>query len=98
MKIYSEKSLRGFEFWSGAADHAAHLTGEELDTIEAMLEETNEDGMSETEVNDFFWFDEDTIAEWLGYDDFEALMNRDNEEEEENEEEDEQEDEEDEDE
>lgn len=87
MKIYSEKSLRGFEFWSGAADTAKYLTGEELDTIEAMLDETNEDGMSETEVNDFFWFEDDTIAEWLGYDDFEALMKRD----EENDDEDEQE-------
>ena len=87
MKIYSEKSLREFNFWSGAADRVKYLTVEELDTIEAMLEETNEDGMSETEVNDFFWFEEDVIAEWLGYDDFEALMKRD----EENDDEDEQE-------
>lgn len=92
MKIYSEKSLRGFEFWSGAADRVKYLTDEEMDTIEAMLEETNEDGMSETEVNDFFWFEEDVIAEWLGYDDFEALMKRD----EENDDEDEQEEDEDE--
>lgn len=92
MIIYSEKSLSGFEFWSGAADTAKYLTGEELDTIEAILEETNEDGMSETEVNDFFWFEDDVIAEWLGYDDFEALMKRD----EENDDEDEQEEDEDE--
>lgn len=29
--------------------------------------------MSETEINDLFWFEEDTIAQWLGFDDFEAL-------------------------
>lgn len=82
MKIYSEQSLRNFEFWSGAADTAKYLTDEELDTIEEMLEETNPDGMSETEVNDLFWFEDDTIAEWLGYSDFEEIMKRDEEDEE----------------
>lgn len=83
MKIYSEKSLRNFEFWSGAADTVKYLTAEELDTIEATLAELYPEGMSETTVNDLFWFDEDTIAEWLGYDDFDALMRRDDEEEDE---------------
>ena len=83
MKAYSETSLRDFEFWSGARDTVKYLTDDELDQIELMLEEINHDGMSETEINDFFWFEEDTIAEWLGYDSFEALMNRDNEEEDE---------------
>ena len=83
MKIYSEKSLREFNFWSGAADRVKYLTAEELDTIEATLEELYPEGMSETIVNDLFWFDEDTIAEWLGYDDFDALMRRDDEEEDE---------------
>ena len=41
-----------------------------------MLEEINPSGMSETEVNDFFWFEEDTIANWLGYDSFEEIENR----------------------
>ena len=31
--------------------------------------------MDETAINDFFWFEEDTIAEWLGYDSFEDIMN-----------------------
>lgn len=86
MKIYSEKSLRDFEFWSGAADRVKYLTEEELDTIEGMLEELYPDGMSETTINDFFWFDEDTIAEWLGYDSFDDIMNRDDEDQEEEEE------------
>ena len=87
MKIYSETSLRNFEFWSGGAETAKYLTFEELDTIESMLEDIYPDGMDETDINDFFWFDDDTIAEWLGYSDFDELMNRDNEEEEEEEEE-----------
>ncbi len=81
MKIYTEQSLRNFEFWSGAKDTVKYLTLEELDTIEAILEDAYPEGMDETEINDFFWFEEDTIAEWLGYGSFEEIMNRDNEEE-----------------
>lgn len=86
MKIYTEESLTNFEFWSGAKDIVKYLTDEELEQIEAMLEDLNPDGMSDTEINDFFWFEDDTIAEWLGYEDFEELMHRDDEEEEEDEE------------
>lgn len=76
MKIYSEKSLTNFEFWSGGKDTAKYLTNEELDLIESLLEDCYPDGMDETEVNDFFWFEDDTIAEWLGYNDFEEIMER----------------------
>ena len=79
MKIYKEESLSNFEFWSGAVDTVKYLTDEELDTIEVMLENLNPEGMDETEINDFFWFEDDTIADWLGYEDFEALMHRDDE-------------------
>lgn len=86
MKIYTEESLRNFEFWAGAKDTVKYLTLEELDTIESILEDAYPDGMDETEINDFFWFEEDTIAEWLGYNDFEEIMYRDEEEEEDEEE------------
>ena len=82
MKIYAEKSLRNFDFWSGARDTVKYLTLEELDQIEAILEDCNPDGMDETEINDFFWFEDDTIADWLGYSDFEELMHRDDDDEE----------------
>lgn len=88
MKIYTEESLRNFEFWSGAKDTVKYLTDEELDQIEAILEDSYPEGMDETEINDFFWFEDDTIADWLGYLDFEELIHRDDEEEEEDEEED----------
>ena len=74
MKIYKEDSLRSFEFWSGAKDRVKYLTLEELDEIEVILEEIYPDGIDETTINDIFWFEEDTIAEWLGYNDFEELM------------------------
>lgn len=77
MKIYRDMSAHEFEFWSGAKDTVKYLTDEELGTIWSMLEDIYPDGMEETEVNDFFWFDDDTIADWLGYDDFDAIMYRD---------------------
>lgn len=76
MKIYAETSLINFEFWAGAKDTVKYLTDEELTQIEYMLEELYPEGIDETAVNDFFWFEEDTIAEWLGYNDFEEIMNR----------------------
>lgn len=75
MKIYSEQSLRYFEFWSGAKDTVKYLTFEDLDRIEEALEEiAPEEGYSDTEINDLFWFDDDLIAGFLGYDSFEELM------------------------
>ena len=76
MKIYKEQSLSDVEFWSGAKDTVKYLTDEELDQIEEILEELYPDGIDETEINDFFWFEDDLVAEWLGYEDFEAIMNR----------------------
>ena len=76
MKVYSETSLTNFEFWSGGKDTAKYLTNEELDLIESILEDCYPDGIDETEINDFFWFEDDTIAEWLGYNDFEEIMER----------------------
>lgn len=86
MKIYEEKSLTDFDFWSGAKDTVKYLTYDELEQIEAVLEDAYPDGMEDTEINDIFWFEDDWIAEILGYENFEALMNRDKEEEEEEEE------------
>lgn len=59
-------SLREFRFWSGGKDTADDLTSEQLDTIEQMLIELYPDGMADTQINDFFWFDRETIEEWLG--------------------------------
>ena len=66
MKIISETSLADFKFWSGAKSNAETLTNEQLDMVESILEDAYPDGMDETQINDFFWFDFDTIREWLG--------------------------------
>lgn len=73
MKIYYEKSLSDFEFWSGAKDRTKFLTIEDFDTIETIIEDLYPDGIDETKLNDLFWFEEDTIAEWLGFSSWEEL-------------------------
>lgn len=74
MKIYKEESLSNFEFWSGARDRAKYITCKEFDTIESILEELYPDGIDETTINGMFWFEENIIAKWLGYSDFEELI------------------------
>ena len=69
MKVNSEINLRDFEFWSGAKSKAETLTDEQLDMVESILEDSFPDGMDETQINDIFWFDFDTIREWLGIED-----------------------------
>ena len=81
MIIKTETTLKDFDFWSGAKDTVKYLTESELDTIESYLEELYPEGMTDTELNDFMWFEDDTIAEWLGYNDFNEIMNRSEEEE-----------------
>ena len=77
MKVYKEVyDADDLEFWSGAKDTVKYLTDDEIRTVIEYLEDIYPDGMSETEINDFFWFEDDTIAEWLGYSDFETLMER----------------------
>ena len=74
MKIWTEDSIRSFNFWGGAQSTIEDLTWEDFDILEPIIEETFEGECSDTELNDFFWFERDTIAEWLGYDDYDELM------------------------
>lgn len=74
MKWYIEDSLSNFHFWSGGKDRADLLSDEQFDVVEQMMEECEpEEGWSDTAINDFFWFEFDTICEWLGYADEEHL-------------------------
>ena len=89
MKITEEISLRDFEGWSGAVDTLNTLTDDQKDDLEAILEDLYPDGMTETSLNDLLWFEDDTIAEWLGFDDWEDLERENSEEEDEEEDEEE---------
>jgi hypothetical protein len=59
--------------WSGAVNTVNSLTSDEFEQVFNMLEDENPDGMELTELNDFFWFETDMIAEWLGFEDWEDL-------------------------
>jgi len=65
MKITTEQSISNFEFWSGAKDNANELTIDQLNEVENILEDIYPDGIDETQLNDLFWFDFETVKDWL---------------------------------
>ena len=77
MKIIMETSLERFDAWSGGEDTLEVLREKDLcDRLEQMLEyDVFVDGCTDTELNDFLWFERDLIAEWLGFSDWEDLEN-----------------------
>ena len=89
MLIYTETSLERFDAWSGGEDTLEVLREKNLcDNLEQILEcDIFIDGCTDTELNDFLWFERDTIADLLGFSDWDDLENDGEEEEEEEEEE-----------
>ena len=75
------KSLSEFHFWSGARDRADQLTVEQLYRLDDIVPEWMQWGEystdghipSDTEINNLFWFDEDLIAQMLGFKNWESL-------------------------
>lgn len=74
--IKKEINLQDFETWSGATDTMKYLTSEEIETIETMIVELYPKGLEETQLNDILWFETELIAEWLGYNDFDEIIER----------------------
>jgi hypothetical protein len=72
MTIKKEISLRDFEFWAGAKQWADVLTPEELDRVEWFLDDCA-DEWTETEINDFLWFNTEEWMELLGVTEDELL-------------------------
>ena len=66
MTITREQDLTQFEFWQGAKVFAENLTYTELKEISFQLEDLNPNGMTETEINDLFWFEDNFIAQMIG--------------------------------
>ncbi|NRB62846.1 MAG: hypothetical protein HRU40_07435 [Saprospiraceae bacterium] len=66
MQVYTELNLTNFDFWSGAKNH--NFTHNELKELGFHLDELYPDGISETQVNDLFWFEEEFLCECLGID------------------------------
>lgn len=68
MKLYSDTSINRFEFWAGAKDNKNRFSYDEMEQIEAILEDCYPEGIDETQLNDIFWFEPETLCEWLGLD------------------------------
>lgn len=68
-----EKPLSQFEFWSGAKERTDHLTIEQLDQLDNLMPEVLGENPTDTAINDLFWFEDDYIAQLLGFDSWEAL-------------------------
>lgn len=67
MTIYTEMSLEDFEAWSGAVDTLNRIINEgKCEVLENILEDLYPEGMTDTELNDLLWFEEETVYEWLG--------------------------------
>ena len=75
MIITVDISLQNFNTWSGANATKDELTFLELQDLEDVLIDLYPDGLSETALNDIFWFENDWIAETLGYEGWEDLLN-----------------------
>ena len=81
MKIIKEVySFNDFEFWGGAENTAQVLEDNgDFETVMDMLEDVQYDEMTATDFNDLFRYEDDFIAELLGYDSWEEYENKDNE-------------------
>ena len=74
MNYTKELNLTNFEFWSGAKQH--EFTYNELKELEYILEDLyHEKPPTETDINDLFWFEEETLCEWLNLD-YNQYLNR----------------------
>ena len=65
-------SLTTFEFWSGAAEHKFTYT--ELENLECVFEDF--ENLTETDINDAFWFDDELLCESMGIDYEEDYLER----------------------
>ena len=70
-----DESLENFRAWSGGKDTLAVLIEKGVcEQVEEFIEECFSHP-TDTDINDFLWFERDQIAEHLGYDDWEAFEN-----------------------
>lgn len=71
MKYVVEESLDNFVAWSGGKDTLDTLREKgDCNAVESLIEELmscGEEMWDDGQVNDFLWFERDTIAQHLGY-------------------------------
>ena len=73
MEYRIESSLENFDAWSGGNDTLKVLIEKGVcDEVEEFIMQCFTDP-SDTDINDFLWFERDQIAEYLGYKNWEAF-------------------------
>lgn len=75
MKWITDDSLSNFPFLAGAKENVAKLSVKELQYIEDFLDELYDVTLIDTQINDLFWFEFDTVCQWLGYADEDDFIN-----------------------
>lgn len=71
-----ECDLEDFDAWSGGKDTLDALIEKGVcDEVEEFIEQCFPDPQTDTDINDFLWFERDQIAEYLGYKDWDAFEN-----------------------
>ena len=67
MKITSEMSLKNFKAWEGGKVTLNKLIElDKCDDLEFILDDLYPDGLTDTQLNDILWFDDEWIYETLG--------------------------------
>lgn len=74
MKIIAEINLTSFSFWSGAASH--EFTYTELQELGSVIEDLYHEGVTGTQINDLFWFEEEFLCNSIGVDYENDYLNR----------------------
>lgn len=71
--IEKDATISAFEFWGNAREVVGKLTEDQCEQLDSLIDVLYPDGIDRTSLNDLFAFDYDTIAEWLGFKDFDQL-------------------------
>lgn len=65
--INNNQNLRDFDAWSGAIDTKNTIIEKGLcEEFENLIDEMFPDGLTDTQLNDILWFEEEWIYETLG--------------------------------
>lgn len=71
--IENDVTISSFEFWGNAREVVGKLTDEQCEQLDNVINDLYPEGIDKTSLNDLFSFEEDVIAEWLGFKDFDQL-------------------------
>ena len=68
MRVYNDNlTLVNFDAWSGAVETKETIINEgRAEQFDNLIEELYPDGLTDTQLNDLLWFEEDWIFEMLG--------------------------------